>query len=112
MTPRRRFLTGTAAMLAAPAIVQAQARRVLKFVPAADLSVLDPVWTTSYQSRDHGFLVFDTLFGLDAAFQPQPQMADGAVNDVFAGNQEAKLPKVALPLQEMATVTGLRNSPD
>ena len=36
---------------------------VLKFVPQADLAVLDPVWTTTYQTRDHGFMVFDTLFG-------------------------------------------------
>jgi peptide/nickel transport system substrate-binding protein len=69
------------AALAAPSLVRAESQSVLKFVPAADLSVLDPVWTTTYQSRDHGFLVFDTLFGLDAAFRPQPQMAAGAVTD-------------------------------
>ena len=40
--------------------------------------MLDPVWTTTYQTRDHGFLVFDTLFGLDDKFQTQPQMAAGA----------------------------------
>src|SRR5215469_10129089 len=75
---RRTFLASTAAALAAPAIARGEATQVLKFVPQADLAVLDPVWTTTYQSRDHGFLVFDTLFGLDSAFQAQPQMADGA----------------------------------
>ena len=78
---RRRFLQTGAAVLAAPNIARAQGKSVLKFVPAADLSVLDPVWTTSYQSRDHGFLVFDTLYGLDSQFRPHPQMVEGAVTD-------------------------------
>src|SRR5262245_36116330 len=78
---RRTFLASGVAMLAAPAIVRGEASRVLKFIPQADLAVLDPVWTTTYQTRDHGFLVFDTLFGLDSQYRPQPQMADGAVTD-------------------------------
>jgi peptide/nickel transport system substrate-binding protein len=57
--------------------VQAEATRVLKFVPQADLASLDPIWTTSYQTRDHAFMVYDTLFGLDDQFRPQPQMVDG-----------------------------------
>ena len=76
---RRGFITGAATTLAIPAIARGAASQVLKFVPQADLAVLDPVWTTTYQTRDHGFLVFDTLFGLDAGFNPRPQMADGAV---------------------------------
>jgi peptide/nickel transport system substrate-binding protein len=75
---RRGFLAGTAAVLASPAVVRAQARRVLRFVPQADLAVLDPIWTTAYQTRDHAFLVFDTLFGQDADFKPQLQMLDAA----------------------------------
>jgi peptide/nickel transport system substrate-binding protein len=78
---RRYFLASTAAALAAPAIARGAAANVLTFVPQADLSVLDPVWTTTYQSRDHGFLVFDTLFGLDSQYRAQPQMAEGAVSD-------------------------------
>src|SRR4029077_11410356 len=81
MSGRRQFVAGSAALLAAPNLAKAQGASVLKFVPAAELSVLDPVWTTSYQSRDHGFLVFDTLYGLDSAFRPQPQMAAGAVSE-------------------------------
>ena len=78
---RRSFLASTAAALAAPAIARGEASQVLKFVPQADLAVLDPVWTTTYQTRDHGFLVFDTLFGLDSQFKAQPQMAEGAVSE-------------------------------
>ena len=81
MPSRRQFVGGGAAVLSAPHVARAQGKSVLKFVPAADLSVLDPVWTTSYQSRDHGFLVFDTLFGVDSEFRAHPQMAEGAVTD-------------------------------
>jgi len=78
---RRTFLMSSAAALAAPAITRAASASTLTFVPQADLSVLDPVWTTTYQSRDHGFLVYDTLFGLDSSYKPQPQMAEGAVSE-------------------------------
>ncbi len=74
---RRDFLATATAALAAPAVARGQAKRTLTFVPQADLSVLDPIWTTTYQTRDHGFLVFDTLFGIDANYQPQPQMVAG-----------------------------------
>lgn len=82
---RRRFLQTSAAAVAAPlarpALAADPGKRVLTFVPQADIAVLDPVWTTTYQTRDHGFLVFDTLFGLDGAYRPQPQMAAGAVSE-------------------------------
>ncbi len=68
-------------MLASPRLGRGAERRVLRFVPQADLAVLDPVWTTAYQSRDHAFLVFDTLFGQDAEFTPRPQMLEAAVTE-------------------------------
>ena len=79
---RRTFLASTAAALAAPAIARGATASVLKFVPQADLAVLDPIWTTTYQTRDHGFLVFDTLFGLDNNYRTQPQMAAGATTEI------------------------------
>jgi peptide/nickel transport system substrate-binding protein len=63
--------------LGKPHISRAAASKVLRFIPQADLAVLDPVWTTAYVTRNHGLMVFDTLFGVDAAFQPQPQMVGG-----------------------------------
>jgi len=63
--------------LAAPPIVAAQGTRVLKFIPHADLTVLDPIWTTAYVTRNHGYLVYDTLFGMDNAYAVSPQMAAG-----------------------------------
>ena len=82
---RRTFLTGTAATAAGaaatgfPAIVQAELKRVLKFVPEADVVIYDPVVTPAWQTRDHAYLVYDTLFGVDDNFQPHPQMVEGFV---------------------------------
>ena len=75
---RRRDLLGGAlgVALAAPAI-RAQPARVIKFVPQADLAVLDPIWTTATITRNHGYLVFDTLYGMDAQYRIQPQMVEG-----------------------------------
>jgi peptide/nickel transport system substrate-binding protein len=78
---RRDFLAGAAATLAAPRIGAAQGASVLKFIPQADLVVLDPIWTTATVTRNHAFLVFDTLYGHDAAFKTQPQMAAGATTE-------------------------------
>ena len=73
---RRTFLATTAA-LATPALAQGPARRVLRMVPQANLTSIDPIWTTALVTRNHAYLVYNTLFGLDAALQPQPQMAAG-----------------------------------
>ena len=72
---RRTVLAATAATLARPAI--GQAARVLRFIPEGDAAVIDPVWTTATVTRNHGYLVFDTLYGQDAEFRIQPQMVAG-----------------------------------
>src|SRR5215470_10682376 len=54
----------------------AQSQKVLKFVPQADLRILDPITTTAYITRNHGYMIYDTLFAIDAKFQVQPQMVD------------------------------------
>ena len=84
---RRGFLAGTAAALASPFLGRpglaapaiATKGSVLRLIPQADLTVLDPVWTTAYVTRNHGFAVFDTLYGMDGHFRPRPQMVSGAV---------------------------------
>ncbi len=84
---RRDFLAGTAgaglsAAIARPSIAQGTASRVLKFVPQSDLTVVDPIVTTAYVTRNHGYLIWDTLYGLDEDYKPQPQMVEGhAVED-------------------------------
>lgn len=67
--------TGLAAFLAAPR-ANAQAPRTLRAVMHAVLGVRDPYVTTAYITRNHGYLIYDTLFALDAKSQPQPQMVD------------------------------------
>ncbi len=74
---RRTFIASGAAALSAPSIVRAQNSRVLRFIPQADLTVLDPMWTTAYVTRNHGFMVYDTLFGQDTQYRPTPQMLEG-----------------------------------
>ncbi|MFZ4410760.1 MAG: ABC transporter substrate-binding protein, partial [Paracraurococcus sp.] len=78
---QRRAFLATSAALAAPAAVRAQTATTLRFTPQQDLVTLDPVTTTAYISRNHGYMVFDTLYGMDADFQATPQMVDGHVVD-------------------------------
>ena len=79
---RRTFLrTGTAGVAAATlpriSIAQPTDTRVLRFVPQANLTVLDPIFTTAAVTANHAWMVYDTLFGVNAAQQPKPQMAEG-----------------------------------
>ena len=81
MTTRRHVLAGGAALaagLTAPA-ARTQPARVLRFIPQVDLAILDPVFVSFYVTRNHGYMVFDTLYGVDGNFAPQPQMAAGHV---------------------------------
>ena len=72
-------LSAGAGLLASPRLGHAQAARPLRFVAQADLTILDPIWTPGIVSRNHGLMVFDTLYGVDAELRPQPQMAAGHV---------------------------------
>lgn len=74
---RRDFLKVSAVGLAAPSVALGQQSKVLRFVPQADLALLDPVQTTGLVTRNHAMMVFDTLYGLDSQYQPQPQMVAG-----------------------------------
>ncbi|HET6605885.1 MAG TPA: ABC transporter substrate-binding protein, partial [Rhodopila sp.] len=77
---KRRTLLGAAATAAALprfAIGQPANSRVLRFVPQANLTLTDPIVTTAAVSSNHGYMVFDTLFGLNGKLEPKPQMAEG-----------------------------------
>ncbi len=71
----RRSLLAAGAALSLPA--RAQSARVLRFVPQTDLTSLDPIWTISNVARNHGYMVWDTLYGTDAQYRIRPQMAEG-----------------------------------
>jgi len=66
--------------MAAPRLGAAQGqpgRRVLRFVPQADLALLDPIHSVAFVSRNHAMMVYDTLYGWDAELRARPQMAEG-----------------------------------
>ena len=50
--------------------------KVLRVVPHSNLNILDPIWTTQFMARNHGYMVYDTLFGTDEKNKVQPQMVD------------------------------------
>ena len=80
MNPYRRLATTAAAIFAAlafaiPSTAIAQTT-VLRIVPHSNLAILDPIWTTAYMSRNHGYMIYDTLFGTDENGKVKPQMVD------------------------------------
>ena len=76
---RRSLLLGASAALAAPAI--AQPAKTLRVIPQANLTSLDPIWTTAVVTRNHAYLVYDQLLAMDSNFIPRPAMAEGCVQD-------------------------------
>jgi peptide/nickel transport system substrate-binding protein len=75
---RREFAmaAGAASLAALPIARRARAgdAKTLRVIMRNDLRVLDPMWTTAYLTRNHAYIVFDTLFALDSKLNPQPQM--------------------------------------
>jgi peptide/nickel transport system substrate-binding protein len=74
---RRAFAAGAAALVLAVAPqADADNKKLLRFVQNGNLTILDPIWTTAYVTRDHGYMVYDTLFSTDENNQVKPQMVD------------------------------------
>ena len=81
---RRRVLLKSAATFVgmgggvpAPAIAQPAKTATLRFVPQANLTLLDPVFTTATVTSNHGYYVFDTLYSVGPDGLSHPQMAEG-----------------------------------
>jgi peptide/nickel transport system substrate-binding protein len=62
------------AVLALPC--SANAETTLKAVMHSDVKIVDPIWTTAYITRNHGYMVYDTLFAMDEKGEIKPQMVD------------------------------------
>ena len=77
MKMMRRTLAALAAgaVLASAGSALAQ-NKVLRFVQNGNLTILDPIWTTAYVTRNHGYLIYDTLFASDENNAVKPQMVD------------------------------------
>ncbi len=79
---RRHLLAATVASALPWRAARGQgASRILKFVPQSDLAQLDPIVTTANVTRNHGFLVWDTLYGFNQDYAPDPQMAESHAID-------------------------------
>ena len=55
--------------------------RTITAVMHSGLRVLDPVITTAHITRNHGYMIYDTLLAIDENYKPQPQMASWKVSD-------------------------------
>src|SRR5499425_1458242 len=69
------ILLAAVAVLAASAL-GARAETTLRAVMHSDLKIVDPIWTTAYITRNHGYMVYDTLFAMDEKGEIKPQMVD------------------------------------
>lgn len=76
---KRSLISGLCAAAVCLAGHSAQAQSsgtVVKMIPQFDLRIIDPIWTTAYTTRNHAYMVYDTLFGIDEKGVIRPQMVD------------------------------------
>lgn len=87
LSGRRLAGLATACMLAlgldaAGQVQAADTPNELRVIAHSNITMLDPIWTTAYLTRNFGYMVYDTLFGTDAEGRIQPQMVqDWTVSD-------------------------------
>ena len=72
----RSWKTLAAAAMVVGSLGAAEAQGTLKAVMHSDLKIVDPIWTTAYITRNHGYMVYDTLFAMDDEGVIKPQMID------------------------------------
>ncbi|UCE32446.1 MAG: ABC transporter substrate-binding protein [Burkholderiales bacterium] len=80
----RQVATATAIGAALVAAAPVGAETTLRVVMHSDLKIVDPIWTTAYMSRNYGYMVYDTLFGMNTKGEIKPQMVGSY--DVSADN--------------------------
>src|ERR1700745_1984962 len=85
---RRSLFALAAAAILSGLSAPANAQKTLRAVMHSDLKILDPIWTTAYIVRNHGYMIYDTLFATDAKGEIKPQMG---------GNYEASADQVTHP---------------
>src|SRR5215475_2542199 len=72
----RRLLLASVAGLAAIAAASLAEAQTLKVVMHSDVKALDPIWSGAYITRNHGYMIYDTLFAIDEKLQVKPQMVE------------------------------------
>jgi peptide/nickel transport system substrate-binding protein len=63
---------GSLVAMEAPALAQTTLRAVMH----SDLKILDPIWTTAYIVRNHGYMIYDVLLAQDEKGEIKPQMVE------------------------------------
>src|SRR3984885_12029477 len=81
LSPRRLLSLAAGALAAGLAVAAPAEAKTITAVMHSDLRIIDPIFTTAYITRDHGYMVYDTLITTDANFKIQPQMADWKISD-------------------------------
>jgi peptide/nickel transport system substrate-binding protein len=76
---RRTLLAAAASAPLASGLVRAETETTLRFIPVIDLAFIDPIYAGAQVSRNHGFMVYDTLYGINSALEISPQMVAGHV---------------------------------
>jgi peptide/nickel transport system substrate-binding protein len=76
--PWRNLLFAGLASLAAVVTSASEvlAETTLRAVMHSDLKIVDPIWTTAYITRNHGYMIYDTLLAVDEHLEPKPQMVE------------------------------------
>lgn len=73
MSVQRKLVAGAAILIP---LAMGACSNSMRIATHAQLENLDPIQTTAYITRNHGYLVYDTLFALDQNLEPQPQMVE------------------------------------
>lgn len=73
---RAAVLAALFAVAVSTAPTSSEAQSTLRWVPQADLRILDTTWTTAAITRNHGYLVYEPLFSYDSANVPRPQAVE------------------------------------
>jgi peptide/nickel transport system substrate-binding protein len=82
MNIRHGFIAAIAAgaLLCGVAAARAQGGTI-RFVPQSEATIFDPVTSVIAVTQQHAYMIYDTLFSLDANGVPQPQMVDTVTRD-------------------------------
>ncbi len=72
----RRFVASTVAALVAVSMAPSASAQTLKVVMHSDVKALDPIWSGAYITRNHAYMIYDTLFAIDEKLQVKPQMVE------------------------------------
>lgn len=72
----RRLLAPLSVAIAALFLANAAPAQTVKAVMDSDVKIIDPIWSGAYVTRAYGYMVYDTLFSMDAKYEIQPQMVE------------------------------------